>query len=331
MKYDVIIIGAGPAGLKAAEVLAGSGRSVIVFEKNKIIGPKVCAAGITKKDLIHIPRKLITSQYDHFFMNYKGRVFKIRKYVAMIERKCLGSYMKDRAEKAGAKIITDTFIHSIHEDHIVARNKKYYFDRLIGADGSSSMVRRYLDLPQKPVLSAQFRISRQAEKIEAHFDTKKFSLWYAWIFPHDGYTYVGAALPLKDGNKLKAVLEKFTEHYFGDCKKHFEAALINSDYRGYQFGNIFLVGDAAGLANPFTGEGIYQAIVSGEEVARKIICPGYKSKRLDMIIRKTMKFNKLLSILQAYRALARLCYSAGFMILKYDWFKKKMTKIFLEY
>ena len=46
-KFDVVIIGAGPAGLKCAEQLKNSNLSVLVIEKNKIIGPKVCAGGLT--------------------------------------------------------------------------------------------------------------------------------------------------------------------------------------------------------------------------------------------------------------------------------------------
>ena len=59
MKYDTIIVGAGPAGLKCAEVLAKNGKEVIVFERKKIVGDKVCAGGLTVKDLnIGIPEKL---------------------------------------------------------------------------------------------------------------------------------------------------------------------------------------------------------------------------------------------------------------------------------
>ena len=64
----------------------------------------------------------------------------------------------------------------------------------------------------------------------------------------------------------------------------FEAHPINCDYRGFNFGNIFLIGDAAGLVSGFTGEGIYQALISGDVVARKIIDKNYSSKKIYDIL-----------------------------------------------
>ena len=59
-KYDVVIIGAGPAGLKCAEILAKNNKKVLVLEKNKNIGKKVCAGGLTMKDFeLGIPDKII--------------------------------------------------------------------------------------------------------------------------------------------------------------------------------------------------------------------------------------------------------------------------------
>lgn len=59
--FEVIIIGAGPGGLKCAEILGNSSFSVLVLEKNEVIGPKVCAGGLTGKGIKHmdIPPQLI--------------------------------------------------------------------------------------------------------------------------------------------------------------------------------------------------------------------------------------------------------------------------------
>jgi len=60
--YDVIIIGAGPAGLICAKTLALAGKEVLVLEKNDVIGPKICAGGLTTKDLkIGIPALMGTN------------------------------------------------------------------------------------------------------------------------------------------------------------------------------------------------------------------------------------------------------------------------------
>ena len=70
---------------------------------------------------------------------------------------------------------------------------------------------------------------------------------------------------------------------------HYESWPISYDYRGYNFGNIFLIGEAAGLASGFTGEGIYQSLTSGDTVARTILDSSYSSKAMDDVL----KYNKI--------------------------------------
>jgi len=62
--YEIVIVGAGPAGLKCAEILAKNNKKVLVLEKNKIIGDKVCAGGLTLRDLeLGIPDKIIQRKF----------------------------------------------------------------------------------------------------------------------------------------------------------------------------------------------------------------------------------------------------------------------------
>jgi geranylgeranyl reductase len=69
----------------------------------------------------------------------------------------------------------------------------------------------------------------------------------------------------------------------------YEAFVINCDYQGYKFGDTFLIGDAAGLASGFTGEGIYQALISGEEIAKLILDNSYEPEKLKRIIEISQK------------------------------------------
>ncbi len=71
-----------------------------------------------------------------------------------------------------------------------------------------------------------------------------------------------------------------------------ESYPISYDYRGYHFGNTFLAGEAAGLGSGLTGEGIYQSLASGQEVARIILDPEYESLAMDEVLaynRMTMR------------------------------------------
>ncbi len=77
-------------------------------------------------------------------------------------------------------------------------------------------------------------------------------------------------------------------------KTKFEAAHINFDYRGFAFGNRFLAGDAAGFASGLTGEGIYPAILSGEEVARGILNKNYNYPGIKHLLKMKNGQEKLL-------------------------------------
>ncbi|MBD3164594.1 FAD-dependent oxidoreductase [Candidatus Woesearchaeota archaeon] len=304
-KFDVVIVGAGPAGLKAAEVLAKNKKKVIVLEKNKVIGPKVCAAGITEKDLKYIPKRLIERFFNSFLVNNKLRI----KYnLFTIEREKLGRYQLRQARQSGAKILKDTFVREISQKYVETSKGRFYFNYLIGADGSNSKVRSFLKLKSEVCcLAIQYKINKVEKDIKVFFDPAQYSLWYLWVFPHKDYTYIGVGASIGMHIHLRKKLDSFMqeENY---SASDFEAALINVDYRGYKFNNIYLVGDAAGFANPLTGEGIYQALVSGEEIAKKILIPEYHSRKLTKIIATNKKLSNIIGLFKNQPRLFKLIY-----------------------
>jgi len=76
-------------------------------------------------------------------------------------------------------------------------------------------------------------------------------------------------------------------------KEQARAEYINYDYQGWKFGRIFLIGDAAGLASGLTGEGIYPAIISGEETARVIIDRDHNPVVLEGMIDKHARHSRM--------------------------------------
>jgi geranylgeranyl reductase len=87
--------------------------------------------------------------------------------------------------------------------------------------------------------------------------------------------------------ELKKYLDRWIIDYGINLKRaRCEADLVNHDYQGWRFDHIFLIGDAAGLASPLTGEGINPAITSGEAAARAIIDSSYKAVDLERVISK---------------------------------------------
>lgn len=294
-KYDVVIIGAGPAGLSAAETLAKAGKSVVVFEKNKIIGKKACGGGITphKYKSINIPKTLIEREFWQFEIGYKNKTVDIEAtsapLVATLDRIKLGHWMAEEAKKQGAFIKTKSKVEKINKNSVVIGGKEVKFDYLIGADGSNSIIRKYLGLKTNRMnIIYHCKINKKFKKIGFYADFDSFGFRGVYIFPHKNCTYLGAGgnINYKGMGNLKIEFcEWLRQRGINILKSKLRADIINFDYQGHEFGNIFLVGDAAGFASGLDGEGIYGAIVSGKEIAKKIINPSYGCTELKKLLK----------------------------------------------
>ena len=297
-KYDVIIIGAGPAGLSCAKVLASKNKSVLVLEKNHKVGLKICAGGLTVRAIednfvsLKDADNACCSMNFHFSETCRELV-KNNPIIATIDRKKLGKIMLEKALKNGAEVKMGMEVKKINENSIIINERKIKFNYLIGADGSNSTVRKFLGVKTKKMLSTlQYVIPQKIQKfrkMEYFFDSKMINNYF-WIFPHKDYTIVGGAYYLKTVFQkpfnFKNTFEKWLkDHQIKVNGLKLESFPINFDYRGYQFGNKFLIGDAGGLASGLTGEGIYFAMVSGVEVAKKIVDSQYDCPKISKILK----------------------------------------------
>jgi geranylgeranyl reductase len=297
-KYDVVIVGGGPGGLRCSKLLAEAGASVLVLEKKSRTGDKVCAGGITWSGLIErIPQSLIERSFSSQYVTTRYQNIKISSdhpIIATINRLNLGSYMHEAALEAGADIINSATVTKIDNKSVQylrgSVEKKCHFDYLVGADGSFSRVRRFLGVPTTKIgPGLTYTCPCTHESMEWHFDSEKFGSGYTWIFPHSNSASVGAYCYDSSFkvSTLKKYLIDWAENKNIDLKEQkLRAERINSDYRGFRFGHFFLVGDAAGLASPLTGEGIFPAFVSGEAAAHTIIDPEYDAGDLKRLTRK---------------------------------------------
>lgn len=300
MRVHTLIIGAGPGGLACARVLAEHGISPLVIERKREIGAKVCAGGITWGGLIsRVPVDLAEKSFpvQHIVTRFqKVRIEEPTPIIATVNRVKLGNYMAGQAMAAGAGIMTGWQVKKIAGQEVLIEEKegqgrrKITCDHLVGADGSSSMVRRHLGLTTTRVgIGINYQIDGDLTDMEWHLNSRFFGNGYGWIFPHNGTVSIGA---YADKNTMTARLLKKRLLTWGESigfsltREQARAETINYDYQGWKFGRIFLVGDAAGLASGLTGEGIYPAILSGEETARTIIDPSYDSVVMDRLTHK---------------------------------------------
>jgi flavin-dependent dehydrogenase len=316
--FDVVIIGAGPAGLSCAKNLTqrkseGAKRlpsmRVLVLEKNPEIGPKVCAGGLTGEGLeyLKIPGRLL----DYRFRKILVRTSQGKNEINLdssfslftIDRKNLGQWqLKNLGENVTVR--TGARVTEIGKDCVTVNgSEKIRYKSLVGADGSSSFVRRHLALQSKGLgIAIQYIIPEVRKDVEIFFNARLFGTGYAWIFPHRGYVSVGAGCdpkmlpPEKLRKNFHIWLKQNGIDYSGG---RFESHPISFDFQGYRFKNIFLAGDAAGLASGLTGEGIYHALVSGEEVAKVILDPKYKPKKLEKLIAEKKEESAIMKKLNA--------------------------------
>ena len=286
---DCVVVGAGPAGLRAAEVLGGAGRDVLVLERNDAVGPKTCAGGLTPRAVRTMAGwggpgpTPVRAEVAHISFRGEPLVPLDGESATLrtVARQDLGQWQLARAVRAGVEVRTGWGASQLdlagHTLRVGERTIRYR--NLIGADGSASTVRRALGLPSpRAFFACEFNIPvRTARPLHVSADAPRLANGYWWLFPHTGYTSLGAGAPKH--LVAPALLKQEVERHAVDCGftvdgVAFEGATLEVDHYGCHFPNgVHLVGDAAGMPSPLTGEGIYPALVSAEAVAQAIIDP----------------------------------------------------------
>jgi flavin-dependent dehydrogenase len=283
-------VGAGPAGLRAAQVLSEAGREVLVLEKRDEIGPKTCAGGLTAKavrelDQLGLPEDLGLRSVGHVAFSggnplaLDGELAAIR----TIPRRELGRWQVQWARAAGAEVCAATPATELNPSDRTLRagGRQLRWRHLIGADGSDSSVRRTLRLPSpRAYFAAEYNApGYRDERLRVECDPVGLANGYFWVFPHRGYVSVGAVAPkhLIAPSALRRYLDRrMTGLGLDRTGLVFEGATLEVDFRGFHFANgVHLVGDAAGTPSALTAEGIYAALVTGEEVGRQVLDPAF--------------------------------------------------------
>ncbi len=289
---EVLIVGAGPAGLRAAQVLADAGREVVVAEKRAEIGPKTCAGGLTPKTVdvlrrLGLPDQLGLERVGQ--VAFDGRCCVLhpeRTLIRTVSRRELGGYQLRWARAAGADVRAGSPVTSLDLAGRAASvgGQAVRWRHLIGADGADSGVRRALRVPSpRECFAAEYNVAGlRLEPLRVEVDPD-LAGGYFWVFPHCDYTSIGA---VASKHALRpSALRRYLDRRVAALgvqpgSAPFEAATIEVEFRGFHFpGDVHLAGDAAGVASSLTAEGIYAALLTGEEVARRILSPAYQAER----------------------------------------------------
>ncbi|MDD5146406.1 MAG: FAD-dependent oxidoreductase [Candidatus Pacebacteria bacterium] len=309
--YEVVIVGAGPAGLMCAYELQKAKKRVLILEKNSEVGPKVCAGGLTTKiKNLGFSLEIAEILFSSVIVNVAGVqrfIVNQEPFVGTIERKELGQMMLQRLDPKLIDIRVSHPVVKIGDDYVEVMGQRMGYKHLVAADGSNSLVRSYLGLPTKKFgLTIQYLVPQKFSTLELFFDASLFGCGYAWIFPHQNYTSIGCGqfMDPRHGAKLREGFDRWLSlRGIRVDDGELQGGIINFDYRGFEFGNKFLIGDAGGFASGFTGEGIYPALVSGQEAARKIINQSYRTKVITEILHIKRIHEALFSLCSLFSSL----------------------------
>lgn len=331
MNYEVIVVGSGPAGAVVSYELAQQGVKVLLIEKSKLPRYKPCGGGITNKTLKALPigiQPTIEVKSEGGIFSYGGKqLFKteIQKTVAwLVMRDRFDYYLVQKAIQAGAQLIDSTGVLNVDQkdkDVKIFTNKgQYHCQILVGADGVNSVIARSLNLlaNRETGIAIEAEVSVPAENLSqqgafATFDFGALPNGYGWIFPKKDHLSIGVFYAKK--GKLPSIKE-YLHQFIEDHDVLAKHELLN--IRGHRIPlgghtgllhtqRAVLIGDAANLADPWLGEGIYYAVSSARIAANVIL------KSLDNDLSKLQEYSNIIfrnigSQFDQARRLAKLTY-----------------------
>jgi len=299
--YDVIVVGAGPAGGMASYTIASKGFSVLVMEKKKEIGkPVQCGEGITKFCLENVG----LSKGEWIKWKVKGiksilpggYYFYTREAGYSIDRAYFDKWLIDKAMDEGAELVNERAkrIQGKAGNWKIEGNKKEYRGKiLIGADGPPSNIARQMGLLKNRKFLFGYQYKFRAADME--FDDEWFHIYwgeefkggYGWVFPRGDEYNIGVGGIKANINQLK----NFCKYLKIDVTKKIEMnkGVIPFNYNFISRGEkgIMIVGDAAGMTNPISGGGIHAALASGK-LAGEIAVKAMEKEDVNI----TIKYDK---------------------------------------
>ncbi|CAI0397340.1 unnamed protein product [Linum tenue] len=302
-KLRVAVIGGGPAGSSAAEALAAGGIETFLFERNNTKTPKPCGGAIPlcMLDEFAIPLHLVDRRVtrmkivspSNLTVDFGSKTLKPHEYIPMLRREVLDSFLRSRAESAGAQLVPALVTRldvpsSAAEPYLIHHNlngqiRTLAVDAVVGADGANSRVAKSINAGDYAVAMAfQERIRLPDDKMEYYRDLAEMYVgddvspdFYAWVFPKCDHVAVGTGtVSSKQSIKLyqQGIRQRVRQKISGGRVIRVEAHPIPEHPRPTRVrGRVALVGDAAGYVTKCSGEGIYFAARSGRMCGEAIV------------------------------------------------------------
>lgn len=289
-EFDVAIIGGGPAGAAAAFTAARAGLSTVVIDKAKFPRDKLCGGLFSGRARTHFnavfgedidgPIFRPTSDVEFWFRNERIGAMRNVPLLFLTMRWDLDSAMLKRALAAGAVDLTGRRVQHLDlkgHEITLQDGQKLGFKVLIGADGVNSLVARTLfgQAYRRDKIGFAMEVEATGRHLNPNtpvrIDFAAAQGGYGWSFPKQHSTSIGVGGPLHQNPDMKSHLAEYLDLFdiapseFAQ-KGHF---IPCGDFRARPGkDDVLLCGDAAGLVDPVTGEGIAYALHSGQLAAQ---------------------------------------------------------------
>ena len=291
-RVDVAVVGAGPAGSTAAYRLAKAGATVLLLDRQSFPRDKPCGGGLTMRATKVLPVDVSPVVEDvvdriNLRMGHTDATASHRyahPIAWMTQRARLDHFLAERAAEAGADFQDGVRVRDIEIDEssggvvVLDGSRRVRASVIIGADGVNGVSARALGIATERLFGVAFEgnAPMTPERERLHRSTLTLELatvpgGYGWIFPKGDHINLGVGGWESEGPKLR-------DHLAILCARHGVRMEDLEKLRGYRMplrrawggaarGPVALVGDAAGLIDPFSGDGMFEAFTSSELVS----------------------------------------------------------------
>ncbi|MFQ6106535.1 MAG: NAD(P)/FAD-dependent oxidoreductase [Thermoplasmata archaeon] len=280
--YDLIVIGAGPAGSFAAYKSASRGLKTLLIEKEHLPRRKACGGVVGRNTLSKLDRGIFDileakGEFNDIFFNYR-RIRSLERDEYFFKRERFDYFITRMAMDAGAEVVDSCPVTNVmnRQDGVIVNTAhlQYKSRLLIGADGVYSTVGRSMglvhDARRKYAAIVACVESEGCEDLLGNGDCNNTYFFYdlmgfAWLIPNKKSMNVGMGALKRKSAGLRHKFSLFCKVLGISCPPVKGHMIPYTVLDKFQSGRVMLVGDAAGFVNAWTGAGIGSSIYSAEK------------------------------------------------------------------